>query len=574
MLTEKKMTTVELAVVTSWPLRRLESGDLEIEHTLRIHLPHVPANASIASYLLNATNWHVLWWHEERQTYCTVDVARPISTLTSQSMQSLPKPFLLFQGAIEDNAGHLRSDDVFLLPSSHTGDTPPRQPFMERLRNTATQHVTPTRAGSGRRHSSRTPRSSPTLFFSEAPFSDAPSESFSASGAFDYLDEAAAALDGEAAAAAAAAEQLNAHETEGIYLSVNVNTTTWKVVLHRADKEVVFMQFFERFCAHFELTGDPLPISASLIKIHLVYLDETGVGDGLVVEMLSYIWMHLFANTHHFVRADNAEVKGYCVPADHPDTCLLMGHFGLLAAVSLSYAVRPHDLHPMFLRRADTQDDYRCDAMLYDESTCGFIPSSYEDLKADRADLLHYWNEDHDFARRVMPLERVTSESIFQRVVRPEMYKCIIFPTALAKRNLDTFRFYLFDYAKREMNGISPELVERCATVTYDLTSKADQKTLFHLGAEDKRDASAKATMKIFRSILAEYPESRIRKLIMYVTNRHYPTPILVRFRDSTYISTCWNILQLKARDKETMAEELDVILAVDLPNMPYHEQE
>ena len=552
------MATVELAVVTSWPRQRIENGDLDIKHTLRIHLPFIPAGASIASYLLYPADSHVLFWQENRQSYGKLDLARPISVLFSSSMRSLPAPLLLVSNAVAplvttstrlsmEDADFMRSDDVHLLPSSHTGDTPPRQPFLQRIHNART---TPT--GVNHRRPSRTPRSSPTLlgqFGGSDLFPDDATE------AFDY-DEMSLMQDDEFAI-----------NEVGICVDVdaNTNTTTWRIVLHRADKEAAFLQFFHDFCNHRESIS-------SCIKIHMTYVGETGVGDGLVVEMLSYIWKYLFEETHHFV-AVGQKAKGYYIPTDHPDTCLMMSHLGLFAAVSLSYSVCPHGLHPMFLRRTD-QDDYKSDALLYNADICCFVPSSYKVFVDDRKDLSQYWNDEHHFDRRVMPLERVNSEDVFEKLIIPEMYKCIIFPTALVKRNLDTFRHHLFEYVQRERNGISVAMVEDVVERAYDKYDTEDLIAMFHLSPEDTQDFAASTSMRMFYDILKSYPLPRIQQLMVYVTNKAYPTPILVRFRDKSHISTCLSILQLRNRDVHGIAEELDIILAVDLPNIPYHEQD
>lgn len=589
------MTTVTLAVVYQWPRRLLETGDLEIDHTIRIHLPFVPAHASIASYLLNPTGCQILFWEDRRRMYGKLDLARPINTLTSPSMQSLRGPILLlvpsapsarqnpdpsapYARVLMDDT-HLQSDDIHLLPSSHTGDTPPRQPFAQRLENAGL----PSMRVFGRA-SPHTPIASPN----SSMFPDLPSpheeaaEELRAEESLSDADEGPLfGIDADEffelstrGGPAMMARRLTMSEEMGIFVNENGNATIWRVVLERADKEAVFIQFFERFCSHLELAADPLPCAASNIKIHVIYVGETGVGDGLVVEMLSYIWKHLFENTHHFVRTDKTVQGGYYIPSGHPDTCLLMGHFGLLASVSLSYAVRPHDLHPMFLRRTDKTKDYHGDAMLYDAHTCGFVPVSYAIFDANRQELQQYWNEEHDFDRRVMPLARVTSEAVLEQVIIPEMYKTVIFPTALAKRNLDVFRYYLFGYAERDMNGLSPEMIEKFATVaTFETSSAKALIRLFHLSPEDQQDSVVRAHMRTFKSILTGYATERVAKLMQYVTNKSYPSPILVRFRSSTYIFTCTSILQLRNEDKESMAEELDVILAVDLPNMSYHDE-
>jgi len=566
------MATVELAVVTTWPRQRIEAGDLDINYTVRIHLPFVPADKSIASFLWHPANCYVLFWQQERRSYGKIDLARPISTLTSPSMQSLPGPLLLLtclpttfddqRRLASENIPYTRSDDVHLLPSSHTGDTPPQLPFLQRIRNAVA--ITPTTLSVLR--PTRTPRSSPTLIASDP---------FASEQVIDMFDEDDLLLYENELVADTMVDGLNMllHDV-GISFDTTANTTTWNVVLHREDKETVFLHFFHQFCDQLKLTSGTLPPSASCMKIHMMYVGETGVGDGLVVEMLSYIWKYLIEETHHFICADSGNAKGYYIPSDHPDTCLLMGHLGLFAALSISYSVFPHDLHPMFFRRSDKNDDCKNDALLYDSDKCGFIPSNYEMFDADRKDLVQFWHDEHNFDKRVMPLDRVTSEVVFQQLIQPEMYKFIIFPTALGKRNLDTFRHYLFEYAEQEMNGVSVAMVEQAAANVYSHLNSDDLIAMFHLRPEDQRDYSTITTFETFRNILASYPKTRIRQLMTYVTNKAYPAPILVRFGEKIYISTCWSILQLRHRGEKEMAEDLNIILAHDLPNMPYHEQD
>ena len=546
------MPKLELAVVRSWPLQKIEVGSQHIHHTIIIDLPHIPTDESIATHLFpSAESCVLLFWHENGQKYCRIDLARPIDILFSSSPRSIPQPLLLFAPITTDSTltrSHMlaldifQSDDVHYLPSSHTGDTPPRPTFLQRL-----QDITET----------------PILPFGPHTFSDIAGYSFGDDIDLDddnndNHDDNNDTLD----------------EEPGISVSVSNKTTTWKIVLYRENKEAVFIDFLEHFCSHLDLSDEDLPASACHIKIDMIYLNETGVGDGLVVEMLSYIWKHLFENTHHFVHANTA-VKGFSIPSDHPDTALHIGHFGLLAGLSIAYSLRPYDLHPMFLRQRDKIADMRHDALLYDSNNTLFVPVNYKEFLNNRDDLQEYWNHTFDFDRRVMPLNRVTSETIFQNIVQPEMYKSIIFPTVIGRQNLDLFRFYLFRFAEQhDMNGITLAKINQYATEARHLpTSKEDLLAFFHLSPEDKMDSNMAHHLQILKTILSDYSTPRIRQLMQHVTNKCYATPVLVRFRDKTYISTCFSILQLMVGDRDNLAEQLDVIFA-GVTNLPYFEED
>lgn len=583
------MTTIDLAVVTSWPRERIDTGDFAINHTIRIHLPHVPAyttsgsNTSIASYLLHPAAKYVLFWEPDRRMYGKIHLERHISLLSASSMrshiQSNGPLLLLTQGSghpsppnlqrhVVDDPQYLQSDDVHLLPSSHIGDTPPRPSLLQRIRNAAPAYADDHRPP-------RTPMSSPNLLWSDPADHHLASLASEGADVFDAGDEMLLMYEDETETQDV---PVPITQDAGIYVTSGAKTTTWTIALHRPDKETVFCQFFEQFCGHFDLSGGVLPISASCIKIHMTYVGETGFGDGLVVEMLSYIWKHLIEETHHFVRANAGgdTANGYYIPSDHPDTCLFMGHLGIFTAVSLAYSVCPHDLHPMFLRRIDKPEDHKKDALLYDPGNCVFIPSTYEEFDDDREQLAEWWNDEHDFDRRVMPLERVKSEVVYEQLIKPEMYKSLVFPTTLGKRNLDTLRYFLFEYAEREMNGVSVAMVEDAVVkVNYEHANSSDLIAMFHLSPADQLDTSAATSLTTFSTILSGYSVTRIKQLMVSVTNKAYPTPIMVRFGyDKNYISTCLSILQLKHSDEKGMVEDLETILAHDLPNMPYHEQD
>ena len=537
------MLSVTLAVVHVQPPAQGQvlHGDARIKYSITIDTTQ-DESESIASYIFQRTSsaCSVYYWHQERQIYAEISIARPLSSLRRINddppiLLYCPPPLTLrvFQG---------ESDDVHLLPSSHTGQTPPRQPFLERIMNV--RPVTPTR-----RPDPAQP-ASPDL-----DQGDSDDMEVSDSDPFPMFDDEDWEVSPTAAAEAAP-------PCPGITFHMSDTQMLCEIVLLRANKEETFLQFLDAFC--------DTEFSDRFMKrfeLRVVYIGETGVGDGPIIEMLSYLWKMLFEQTHHFVSHDG----GHYIPSQHPETHDKMRYLGHLAAISLSYRCFPQGLHPMFFRRDNSARFLREDAKSFNRECFELVPDTFKTLDENRQELAEFWHSMYHFDTNVVPLERVISHDFFVEVVQPEMYRAIVTPNRMAQCQLDVFREAFFQYVDNGMSDINESVLEaaiRDASFNSHVT-KERLMTFFRL-ADGSKEQEAFAH---FICILAEMEERAIRQLMYCVTNKNHPSTVSVRFNQNvTHIFTCWSILQLRGREANDIKEQLEVILAANVSDLPYTE--
>lgn len=557
------MLSVTLAVIHVQPPAQgpVLQGDPRIEYSITINTSQ-DENGSISSYFFQRnppSTGGVYYWHQQRGIYARISVARPLSSLRHIEGETPillywpppPAPPRVFQGD---------SDDIYLLPSSHTGQTPPRQPFLERVMNA--RPVTPMR-----RPDPAQP-ASPDLDRGDSDMeqSDADEESELIgsplpSYIFEEEDwEGSESFEGQEGPAASTA---NAPMTPGITFHICDTHMHCEIVLLRANKEQTFLQFLDAFCD----TEYPDRFKKRF-ELRVVYIGESGVGDGPIIEMLSYLWKMLFEQTHHFVSHDG----GHYIPSQHPETHDKMRYFGHLAAISLSYRCFPQGLHPMFFRRDNSARFWREDAQSFNQESCALVPESYKTLDENRQELADFWHTMYHFDTNVVPLERVISHDFFFEVVQPEMYRAIVLPNRMAQCQLDVFREAFFGYLDNGMSDANEGVLQaaiRDATFNRDIT-KERLLTFFRLSDGDNAQQDAFAHLL---SILSEMDERTIRQLMYCVTNKNHPSTVSVRFdRTATHIFTCWSILQLRGNEENEIKEQLEVILAANVSDLPYTE--